>query len=310
MYRKRRKIRYYNGPASQERLTAQPWFPFVMVALAAVVLALILGAILGGVAKGDNAPTFERKNLYDFGGTEETAEKFASLARLNGDYLSLSGMKNGDLRYKISELEFGNAVVSTLYDGQGNVYYNSNTAADLVSLNKKANVTLDTLAERIDAKDKRSIGVFVSTAFDSEDEATRILHKAQETVILSEIASSDMDMILIVGLPCDSDLLPEVNSFLKSVYDLVPSRMSLAVAIDGTGVSSEAARLIAAAEAYADRLILDLRGLTGDALAAKVEQSAYYLTYYRMNVLIDNREDVERLDAYEGVGKLLLEKIS
>ncbi len=310
MYRKRRKIRYYNGPASQEKLTAQPWFPFVVVALAALVLALILGAILGGIAKKDGSASHDRKNLYDFGGTEETAQKFASLARLNGDYVSLSGKENGDIRYVLSDLEFGNAVVTTLYDGQGNVYYNSKISSDVLSLNEKSSVTLDGFADRVDGKDKRSIGVFVSTAFESEDEAARILKKAQETVILSEIAASDMDMILIVGLPCDSEMLPEVNSFLKSVYDLVPDRMSLAVAIDGTGAVSDSARLIAAVEAYADRLILDLRGLGGDVLASEVEQHAYYITYYRMNVLFDNREDVEVLDAYEGVGKLLLEKNS
>ncbi len=310
MYRKRRKIRYYNGPASQERLSAQPWFPFVMVALVALVLALILGAILGSIAKGDKGDTYDRKSLYDFGGTQETAEKFASLAKLNGDFVSLSGKDKGDFRQALSDIAFGNAVLATLYDGKGNVYYQSEIASDLLPLNKKSDISLDYFAERVDAKSKRSIGVFVSTAFETEDEAARILKKAEEMVILSEITSSNIDMILLVGLPCHAELLPEINSFLKGVYDLVPSRMSFAVAINGTGTASDSARLIAAAEAYADRLFLDLRGLSGDALASEVEQNAYYLTYYRMNVLFDSREDVERLDAYEEVGKLLLEKNS
>ncbi len=310
MYRRRRKIRYYNGPSSQEKITGKPWFPFAIVALAALILALVVGAILGGIADGEDQKNYVQKNLYDFGGTEETVEKFAALSKLNGDFLSLSGKENGDIRSALSDLEFGNAVVSVLYDGQGSVYYKTGISSEVLALERKSSVTLDGFAERVDGKSKRSIGVFVSTAFENEDETARIMKTAEETVILSEIAASDVDMILIVGLPCNTDLLPEINSYLKRVYELVPGRMSLAVAVDGTGTSTDMARLVSAAEAYADRLVLDLRGFTGEMLSSEVEQNAYYLTAYRMCVLFDHREDAELLDSYGTVGKLLLEKTS
>ena len=122
MYRKRRKIRYYNGPASRERLRDKPWFPYALIALAALVLALIVGSILGGVVDKTGDKVYERKNLYDFGGVKEAAERFADVPSLDADFLSLVGLDSGDIRGELSDLAFGDAVATLLYDGKGGVY--------------------------------------------------------------------------------------------------------------------------------------------------------------------------------------------
>ncbi len=308
MYRKRRKIRYYNGPTSRERLTAKPWFPYAVVALAALALALILGAILGSIADGDKK-FYPKKDLLDLGGAEDTDKNFAAVTPLQGDSLSLAGKDNGDIRSALSDLSFGDTVVSVLYDGQGNVYYDSELPSSAVSVKEKSQVTLDGFAERAADKGRISVGVFVTTAFRETDEAVRIVKKAEEMAILSEIARSAFDELVVVGLPTSAELAVEVNAYVRSAAALLDGKMSLAVAVDGTGAASDTARLVAASEAYADRLVLDLRGLADTALSSAVEKNAYYVTYYRMCVLFDSADDAALLDAYEGLGKLLVEKI-
>lgn len=309
MYRKRRKIRYYNGPTSRERLRDKPWFPYVVIALVALVLALITGAILGGVADKTGGKIYERKNLYDFGGVKEAAEKFAEIPALDSDFLSLAGMDNGDIRGALSDLEFGDGVAVLLYDGMGGVFYSSDLSSGAeLSLTEHSSVTLSQLAERAQGKGKVSVGIFVSSAFAEENQATRILKRAEELAILSEIATSGMDELLLVGLPSDEALSAEVNVYARDVSALLNGRMRLGVAVDGKENAADMARVVAATAEYADRFVLDLCGLSDEDIATTIEKNAYYLTYYRMAVMFDMREQREIVASYGVSGGILFEK--
>lgn len=309
MYRKRRKIRYYSGPTSRERLRDKPWFPYAVIALVALVLALIVGSILGGVADKTGGKVYERKDLHDFGGVEEAAEKFASVPALDADHMSLAGLDNGDIRGALSDLEFGDGVAVLLYDGEGRVYYSSDLEATTsVILTEKSSVSLSSFAERAESKGRVSVGVFVSTAFAEESEAARILARAKEMAILSEIASSGMDELLLLGLPSDPALAVEVNTYLYELSTLLNGRMRLGVAVDGTGDAAAMAHAVAVTAEYADRFVLDLRGLSNEALTAAIEANAYYLTYYKMGVVFDTREQYEIISSYGVSGGVLLEK--
>lgn len=309
MYRKRRKIRYYNGPTSRERLRDKPWFPYVVIALVALVLALVVGSILGGVADKTGGKVYERKNLYDFGGVEEAAEKFADIPLLDADFLSLSNMDNGDIRSALSDLEFGGGVAVLLYDGRGGVYYSSDLSGTAgLSLTEHSSVTLSQLAQRANDKGKISVGIFVSSALTEENEATRILKRAEELAILSEIADSGMDEILLVGLPSDEALSAEVNAYVRDVSALLGGRMRLGISVDGKQNAADMARVVAAAAEYADRFVLDLCGLSNDEITTAIEKNAYYLTYYKMRVMFDLREQYEIVSSYGVSGGILFEK--
>lgn len=308
MYRKRRKIRYYSGPVSRERLRDKPWFPYAVVALVALVLALIVGSILGGVADRTGGKVYERKNLHDFGGVEEAEERFASVPALDADYMSLSGMDNGDIRSALSNLEFGDGVAVLLYD-DGRVYYSTDLEdTTSVSLTEKSSVSLSTFAERAQGKGKVSIGIFLSSAFFEEGEAARILARAEELAILSEIASSGMDELLLVGLPSDPALAVEVNAYLRELSVLLDGRMRLGVAVDGREDATDMAHTVAVAVEYADRFTLDLRGLSDEELTAAIEANAYYLTCYKMRVMFDTREQYEIVSSYGVSGGVLFEQ--
>ncbi len=309
LYRRRRKIRYYNGAAARTRLSAQPWFPYALVAVIALVLALILGAILGGISKGNAVKEYPKKDLYTFGGVKEAAERFADVKAPNGEFISLAGLENGDVRYALRELEFGDAVVVLLYDEAGQVFYDSDLSGEL-SLAVRSSVTPERLAERIHDSDKASIGVFVSSVWGEENEAARILKKAQELALLSELASTGMDQVMIMGLTGEEALLTEVNSYLRQVAELFEGQTLLTVAVNGMGSSEELARMVSAALPYADRFVLDLCDLADEDMTVAVERNAYYLTYYKMAVLYNKEEQGALLDAYGIEGKLLFEKNS
>lgn len=307
MYRRRRKIRYYNGAVARTRISAKPWFPYATVAVVALVLALILGGILGGVSKGKEIKEYPKKDLYTFGGVKEAAERLADVKVPNGDFVSMEGLENGDIRYALQELDFGDAVVTLLYDGADQVFYNSELSADL-SLTERGSASLERFAERVNDKGKTSIGIFVSTAFDEPNEATRIVEKARELALLSEIAAAGLDQVLIVGLTGDEALLAEVNLYLCQAADLFVNQTLLCVAIDGKGSGETVARMVSAALPYADRLALDLCGMSSEEMPAAIERNAYYLTYYKMAVLFDQEEQAALLDSYSVLGKLLFEK--
>lgn len=306
MYRKRRKIRYYNGPASRERLRDKPWFPYALIALAALVLALIVGSILGGVVDKTGDKVYERKNLYDFGGVKEAAERFADVPSLDADFLSLVGLDSGDIRGELSDLAFGDAVATLLYDGKGGVYYSSDLSG--LALTEHSSVSLAQLAERAQSKGRVSIGIFLTSAFLAEDQAARILKRAEELAILSEIAGSGLDEILIVGLPSDEALSAEVNAYARDVSALLNGRIRLGIAVDGKQNAADMARVVAATVEYADRFALELVGLSNEELTDAIEKNAYYLTYYRMRVMFDSREQHEIVASYGVSGGILFEK--
>lgn len=308
MYRKRRKIRYYSGPTSRERLRDKPWFPYAVIALSALVLALIVGSILGGVADKTGGKVYERKNLHDFGGVEEAEERFVSVPTLDADYMSLSGLDNGDIRGALSDLAFGDGVAVLLFDGRGGVYYSSNLSGAGLSLTQQSSVTLSQLVDRAQDKGRASVGIFVSSALLEESATARILKKAEELAILSEISTSGLDEILVLGLPSGEALSAEVNAYVRDVSALLNGRTRLGVAVDGTGKTDETARAVAATLEYADRFVLDLRGLSNEELTAAIERNAYYLTYYRMTVMFDAREQYEIVSSYGVAGGVLFDE--
>lgn len=308
MYRKRRKIRYYNGPVSHERLRDKPWFLYVVIALVALGVALILGSVLDGVADRTGGKLYERKNLHDFGGVDAW-EKYGALPSVDADFLSLFGLDNGDIRGELSDLEFGDGVTVLLYDGNGDVYYASELPSSTsLSLGRRSSVTLSTLAQRAEDKGKTSVGVFVSGAFAEKEQADRILGRAKELAILSEIASSGLDEILIVGLPVHQELAAEIHAYLRDVSELLNGKMRLGVAVDGELNAADIARVVAASAEYADRLVLDLCGCSNEALTAAIEKNAYYLTYYKMCVMFTEREQYEIVSSYGVSGSLRFEK--
>ncbi len=285
MFRRRRKIRYYNGPAYAAKLTQKVWFPFAAVAVAALVLGLIIGLILSAVSEGSRLARLPKRELAEFGGVEQPSEKYADLLDIEAEMIDPSEMSESELKRAISN-GGGNAVGLLLFDGAlcydsgADVGYEGNGALDA-----------ETIASCAGGKSRYSVGCFVSSAFNESDTAKRAYEKGRELALLSEIADAGFREILIFGLPSDEELLGEVSLFLAQVSDFSP-RTNVGVVLMGDASDAELARLVAATEASADSFALDLRDMELEEAADAVERNAYFLTQYHMRVLLEGNADI------------------
>ncbi|MBO5305235.1 MAG: hypothetical protein J6B12_00585 [Clostridia bacterium] len=285
MFRKRRKIRYYNGPAYAEKLTQKVWFPFAAVAVAALVLGLVIGLILSAVSAGSKQTRLPKRELTDFGGVESPSEKYAPLLDIEAKMIDVADMSESEMKKAISGGE-GNAVGLLLFDGT--LHYNSH--AD-VGYEELGSLDAQTIALGASGKSRYSVGLFLSRAFEEKDTAKRAYEKGRELALLAEIADAGFREILIFGLPSDESLLSEVSLFLAQVNDFSP-HTNVGVVLDGGASDAELARLVAASETSADSFALDLRDMETEEAADAVERNAYFLTQYHMRTLLKDNEAV------------------
>ena len=284
MFRKRRKIRYYNGPAYAERITQKIWFPFAAAAVAALVLGLVLGLILSGVSADSKLARLPRQELTAFGGVEDPSEKYATVADIKGRLVDPSDMSESDLRKAISG--DGNAAGVLVFDGAP--CYDSDLS---LGYDDGGNLKASALVSVLDGKSKYGVAVFISSAFSVSDAAQRSYEKGRELAVLSEIMRAGFDEVLISGLPSEAAWVEEVRLFVAEAK-VIAEKTRVGVVLDGAMDSEAQARLVSAAEVSADSFALDVSGLDAEAARDAVERSAYYLTQYRMRVLVGDDADV------------------
>lgn len=289
MFRKRRKIRYYNGPAYAAKLTQRVWFPFAAVAAAALVLGLITGLILSAVSAGSKQTHLPKRELSEFGGVEKPSEKYASLLAIEGEMIDVAALSESELKKAISGSD-GNAVGLLMFDGQP--HYNSKAG---VGYENGGSLDAETVASCASGKSRYSVGCFVSRAFEEKDAAKRAYEKGRELALLAEMADAGFREVLIFGLPDDEALLQEVSLFVAQVYDFSP-KTNVGVVLNGDAGDADMSRLVAATEASADSFALDLRGMDTEEAAKAVERNAYFLTQYHMRTLLEG--DTEVTEAY------------
>ena len=299
MRRRRRRIQYYNAEPTRERLRDKPWMPFLLVGAGALVIAVIVGAILGGIAGRTHRDGITYGDLAELGGVEAPEKTYLDLYPIDAAFVSHRGMDRKSFLHAVRDLPRGNAVGVWLYDGRGGVYFQSSlvnkTEEDLTI---QAPLTVSELAEVVKDEDRYGVGYFVVGALGEADEQRRILAVAHEMALLSEIAASGLSEVVLVGLPCDADTILEVSRYVRQADEIL-GRTILGVALAADG---DVARLVGATEASADSYFLDVRTLTGDALKSAITQNAYYLTYYNMRVLLNEAKGEEAAAVKSGFG--------
>ena len=67
MRRRRRRIQYYNAEPTRARLLDKPWVPFAAIIAAALVVALITGAILGSISRRADRDGITYADAVDIG---------------------------------------------------------------------------------------------------------------------------------------------------------------------------------------------------------------------------------------------------
>lgn len=299
MRRRRRRIQYYSAEPTRERLRDKPWVPFALIALTALVIALVVGSILGGIARRTERDGITYGDLADFGGVD--AEKtYETLFSVRAEFVSTSGMDGRDFEDAVEDLPEGNAVGFWLYDGRGGVWFDTALAHKTAEkLTVRAPVTATELVETATSEDRYSVGYFVTGAFGETDEQLRLLTVAHEMALLAELAAAGIREVVVVGLPADAEWATEVARYVRQA-DEVLGQTILGVAVSAE--SGDAARLVGVTEAFADCYFLDLRSLSGDVLGKAVTESAYYLTKYRMRLMLDGTDRESATALLDGFG--------
>ena len=157
MYRKRRKVQSFYG-TSKNRFS--PGFKLILVAIAllAVISAIITGAVLSNSASKSTLESYGRHNLTDFGGVKQPAEDYTALRNVKAGYANAVGADKASFKKEIADLSEGNAVVFKANDGNGNVFFVSESSAENgFSVNQMSSLTAKELAEITSGQDKISI---------------------------------------------------------------------------------------------------------------------------------------------------------
>lgn len=298
MRHRRRRIQYYNAEPTRERLRDKPWVPFALIAIVALVIALIVGAILGSIARRTDRNGITYGDLADFGGVDTPEKTYENLYAVHADFVASDGMGQKDFKNAVRDLPDGNAVGVWLYDGRGGVWFDTSLANKTAEkLTVRASLTADELAETAQNEKRYGVGYFVTGAFAENDEQLRLLTVAHEMALLSELASSGLREVVLVGLPANAEWAIEVSRYVRQA-DEVLGGVILGVAVPAE--SDAAARLVGVTESYADSYFLDARALSGDALGKAVTENAYYLTAYRMRIMLNEADRESALALAEG----------
>ena len=300
MRRRRRRLQYYNAEPTRERLRDKPWLPIAAIVAAALAVALITGAILSSIARRADRDGITYGDLTEFGGVE-ASKTYEGLYALRADFVESRGMTDKALKEALRDLPEGNGAGVWVYDGRGGAWFEA-TLANKTSekLNILSSFTAEELAETVHERDRYSVGYFVTGAFEVADEQTRILTVAHEMALLSELASAGVREIVIVGLPTDAANATAVSRYVRDADEILGDTI-LGVAVPAN--SDDLARLVGATEAYADSYFLDLRELSGKPMADAITKNAYFITAYRMRLMLNeaDRESVATVIAGFGI---------
>lgn len=296
--RRRRRIQYYKGPSSEVRLIQRVWFPFAAVAAAALVLGLVLGGIFGAIARKSEGERLEHRDLADYGGVEEPAEKFAGLRTVVAGYVDPAGMSESEYKKSLSGME-GNAVGIMMYDGTS--HFRNGEASSILAVGE---LSAERLSELAGNKELYSIAYFTALSFEETDGAARAYARGREMALLAELAESGFREILLLGLPSESKLADEVYLYVAELRALC-GNTAIGIALSGDLGDGDIASLVGLTESYADAYVLDLRGLSNAEAAAEIEKNAYYITQYAMRAMLTR--DPEAAEAYEIPSRLIFE---
>ena len=300
MRRKRRRIQYYNAEPTKERLRDKPWLPFLLVALAALVIALIVGAILGGIAERTDREGIPYGDLADLGGVDAPDKTYDTLFPMRADFVMSAGMDARDFEDAVEDLPDGNAVGVWLYDGRGGVWFDTALAGKTAEkVTVRVSATAEELVETAADEDRYAVGYFVTGAFEQTDEQLRLLAIAHEMALLAELAEAGFREVVLVGLPANIGQTVEVSCYVRQADEILGS-VILGVAVPAE--SDAAARLVGVTEDFADSYFLDVRALSGEALGKAITENAYYLTKYRMRLMLNGEGRESALAVAEGFG--------
>ena len=274
---KRRSV--LRPPAHPERLIA-----IILAVVAVMTLALVWGNVLK--RQSDAYRAAEEAGEWTLPPDEDEMQS-TTLPAVRAREISPQG-NVGDI---VISGAYG-GVMLPLRDADGGLHYRSETAtAAGISLSNGAPSLSEDVA-RIARRELRVTGIFHVTCFDADGTSMQTYLRGLELALLCEYASSGIDDLLLVGLPCGNDgddalavaFLQDLKALLSTVDN--PPEVGVALPLQAIeGESNESGSPLYAGDMspariarVCDYLALDLRDKTSKE-ASEVEALLPDLAY-------------------------------
>lgn len=278
----------FRPPAHPGRLVA-----IIVATVAVIVLALVWGNALK--RQSDALRAAEAADQWTL--PPEEAEDQSSFVPAIRAYEIKPEGNVGDIVISGSH----GGVILPLRGADGSLNYRSETAtAAGISVPNGAPSLPDDVA-RVSRRELRVSGVFHVTCFDANDLATRTYLRGLELALLCEYASSGIDDILLVNLPCGDDERDALAvAFLEELQDLLntlqsPPAIGVAVSLSAiAGETDESGAPLYAGDMtpsriarVSDYLALDLRYKSTEEIGLLLPRLAYAYQRHSLRMMVD-----------------------
>lgn len=312
--KKRHSHRRYNGKRRNTRNRYKIAILLVIVFIIAVVIgSVFLGKYLKKKAEASEAERGGEQNVgTDTLVSPETENENIVLPIKPPEKITASYLKNEEIDSFAENAEEGSAVTLILRDLQGNIYYSSPVAQTLGGqLPENGLRAAEDIVDKLASKDCYISAYAALTAHSSEYETTAKALLAFEIAVLSELALSGVDEIVICGFDSiDADKVSMLCDFSKSFRKSSSSSVPLGVLLPYSFFLKEEANELCArisdcfeliAVDYTDAISSEEIGVS-EVIAERIDSMQMYFSRYSVRVVLDS-DDAEYESAAQAVSE-------
>ncbi len=276
------------------------WLILIGCILASLLFAVILGNILGDVARDS------QNNINDAGSSSSLGVPSVDKASPKTDlHAYFADMSSADPELTLSNQtstarDSGNALFFVMQKDDGTLIYSSSKAEEL-GYAQADNLTLSRLGNHLDYYNDYAVGLFRSELSATLSLEKRLNVQTNESLLLAEMASVALDQIIIEF----SGELHKYNAIYFETYLL-----NIKLACEGTPigiklpysffVNAANSGVIAELFEIVDFCAIDLESKNADEIRAEIEPLSYVIERYKTLIMIDSKDESvleSRIDA-------------
>lgn len=289
-----KKFNRYTASPSAKKSRFSPYIIILLSAIAAVIVALLLGTLLGKMADSVEKPDEDAGKI-------ETPElpPLLEMKQVKGSFVTLEGISDSTAQNVKAQLEDGfDAVSMILFDENGDPYYRSRIAEAFE--NKCGELTLSRVFEGITVGDRMlySSIIFPSAALNNTDSAKQAVMNAYEAALIEELSSTGACEVIITPFTfgenyvIDNSFVAKLEAYVVSVRDLSPD-VRIGMALPTAYASEdEYAMLVEELSKRVDFLALDLTAKTDlESFSAAISDASLNILRREMRLLLTDPGD-------------------
>lgn len=317
---KHKKFSRYTASPSAKKRSLSPYLIILFSAIAAVIVALLLGTLLGELA--DTAPK------PDEGTEADPAPELPSLLdaiQIKGIYVTLEGVTDSTTQSVRAQIpDDATAASMILFDENGDPYYRSEVCEAFG--NKCGELTLSRVFDGLKAGERilYSSVIFPSAALNNEEAAKQAVANAYEAALVEELSKVGACDVIITPFTLgdaeykiDEAFVAKLEAYVVALRGLSPElRIGLALPLEYAS-DTNYATLIEALAKRVDFLALDLTSYADlDSFSEAISAASLNILRREMRLLLaeTSEEDIltltSLLDKYSINNYQVVSKIS